>query len=84
MNLLHLFMFVVLVTMDANLDLHLFMLFPLSSMMALMDLTLSCRSYFSSFCIISFVPLLILLQADLSLTLTGTIPLLIHLNVNIL
>ena len=84
MNLLHLSMSVVLVTKDANLDLHLFILFPLSSMMGLMHLTLSCRSCFSAFCIISFAPLLILLQADLSLTLTGKIPLLIHLNVNIL
>ena len=75
---------VVLVTMGANLDLLLFMLPPLGSIVAFMHLTLSCRGCFSAFHIISLAPLLILLQDDLSLTLTGTIPLLVHLNVNLL
>ena len=52
-------------------------------MMAFKHLAQSCKSCFSAFCIISLALLLILLQADLGLTLTGTIPLLVHLNMNL-
>ena len=84
MNILHWAVSVVLVTMDVNLDLLLFMLPPLCSIVTFIHLTLSCRRCFSAFHIISLAPLLILLQDDLSLTLTRTIPLLMHLNVNLL
>ena len=71
MNLLHWSKSSVFITMDANLELLLFMLFPLCSIVTLMLLTLSCKICFSAFCIISFAPLLILLQDGICLTLTN-------------
>ena len=59
MNLLHLSKSVVLVTRDASLNLLLLMVFSSASIVLSMHLTLSCKSYFSAFCIIFLAPWLI-------------------------
>ena len=85
MNLLHLSKSVVLVTRDASLNLLLLMVFSSASIVLSMHLTLSCKSYFFLLFVLFSLPLgWFLLQGDLSLTLTRTMPLLLHLNVNLL
>ena len=83
-NLLHLCLSFVLVTLDTSSDFHLFMAFLLSFSVAFILLTLSYKSCFSALYIISLALFLNLLLSNLSLILTRIIPLSIHLSVNIL
>ena len=84
MNSMHLSLPVVVVSNDNSLDLHLSSLPSLSPSMTLIHLTLSYSSCFPALCVICLALLLILMLVDLSLRLTSTIPLLIHLKVNLL
>ena len=83
-NSLHFCCVVVLVTRENDLDLLDAILTSLSWRMAFMHLTMSCSSCFSVFLMIALALLLISFLFELSLALTGTNPLLIHIKVKIL